>query len=100
MKNFNERVWELTKKIPKGNISTYKLVAEALGSKCYRAVGNALNKNPYAPIVPCHRIVSSNGHLHGFAYGLKAKQEMLEKEGLLIKNYKIVDFEKKLYSFK
>src|SRR3989338_8728769 len=97
--NFNERVWEIVKQIPKGKVTTYKLVAEALKSKGYRAVGNALNKNPYAPVVPCHRIVDSTGHLHGFAYGLAAKQKILEEEGLEIKNNKIVDFEKKLYRF-
>lgn len=97
--NFNEKVWELCKKIPKGRISNYKLIAEKLGSMGYRAVGNALNKNPYAPIVPCHRVIASSGHLHGFAHGLKAKRNLLEKEGVKIKNNKVVDFEKILFKF-
>ena len=96
---FNEQVWELCKSIPKGKISTYKEVAIALNTKAYRAVGNALNKNPYAPIVPCHRVVSSVGHLHGFASGLKNKRKLLEKEGVKIKNNKVLDFEKVLYKF-
>ena len=97
--NFNEKVYKLCKKIPRGKVSTYKEVAIALDSKAYRAVGNALNKNPYAPIVPCHRIVNSEGHLHGFASGLNNKRKLLEKEGIKIKNNKVLDFEKVLYKF-
>lgn len=98
--NFNEKVWELCKNIPKGKVSTYKEIALKLNCGAYRAVGNALNKNPYAPIVPCHRVVASSGNLHGFAYGLKAKKLLLEKEGIRIKNNKVLDFEKVIYKFK
>lgn len=97
--NFNEKVYELCKQIPKGKVSTYKIIAEKLRTKAYRAVGNALNKNPYAPIVPCHRVVASDGNLHGFAHGLKTKKELLEKEGINIKNNKVINFEKRLYKF-
>lgn len=97
--NFNEKVYNLCKKIPKGKVSTYKILAIKLNSKAYRAVGNALNKNPYS-YIPCHRIVNSKGYLHGFAHGLKAKQKLLEKEGIKIKNYKVLDFEKRLYKFR
>lgn len=100
MGNFNQTIWNLTKKIPKGKVTTYKLLAEAAGTKAYRAVGQAMNKNPYAPIVPCHRVVNSKGHLHGFAHGLKKKAELLRKEGIEIKNNKVVDFEKVLFGFK
>ena len=96
---FSQKIWRLTKKIPKGRVSTYKILAETAGTKGYRAVGNALNKNPYAPVVPCHRVVDSKGHLHGYAHGLKKKAEMLRKEGIKIKNNKIVDFEKVLFRF-
>ncbi len=65
----------------------------------YRAVGNALNKNPFAPLVPCHRVVSSDGSLGGFAYGSKAKIVLLKKEGVAVKNNQIVDFEKKIWRF-
>lgn len=96
---FNEKVWSLCKKIPFGRVSTYKIIAEKLNTKAYRAVGNALNKNPYAPIVPCHRVINSKGELHGFAHGLKAKRILLEKEGIKIKNNKVIDFDKVLYRF-
>jgi len=92
--NFNEKVWKLCKKIPKGKVTTYKIIAAAMGNKAYRAVGNALNKNPYAPIVPCHRVVGSDGSLVGFAHGLKAKTRLLQKEGIKVKNGKIKNFEK------
>ena len=105
-KNFNQRIWELTKKVPKGKVTTYKILAEVAGTKAYRAVGNAMNKNPFGILnctgknmVPCHRVVDSKGHLHGFAHGLKKKKQLLEKEGIKIKNNKIVEFEKVLFRF-
>ena len=97
MSEFNEKVWNMAKKIPKGKVTTYKILAQKLGCKSYRAIGNALNKNPHAPIVPRHRVVKSDGTVGGFAHGIKKKIELLRKEGIIIKNGKIVDFEKKLY---
>ena len=107
MTTFNEKIWQLCKKVPKGKVTTYKILAETAGTKAYRAVGNAMNKNPYGilscgdgkDMVPCHRVVDSNGHLHGFAHGLKKKAELLRKERIRIKNNKIVDVEKVLYRF-
>ena len=88
---FENEVYRLCKKVPKGKITAYKAIAEAMGTKAYRAVGQALNRNPYAPKVPCHRVVNSQGHLHGFAHGLRKKAEMLKKEGIEIRNNRIVD---------
>ena len=95
---FDEKVYNLCKKIPKGKVSTYKILANKLNIKAYRAVGNALNKNPYKN-VPCHRIVGSYGDLIGFARGLKAKSRLLKKEGIKVKNNKVLNFEKVLYKF-
>ncbi len=89
---FSEKVYAVCKNIPKGKVTTYKNIAEFLGTKAYRAVGLALNRNPYKE-VPCHRIISSSGHLHGFAHGLKRKRQLLEREGVEIKNDRI-DLEK------
>ncbi|MBI2137608.1 MGMT family protein [Candidatus Woesearchaeota archaeon] len=108
MTQLQEKIWNLCKKVPAGKVTTYKLLAEAAGTKAYRAVGNAMNKNPYGALkcgygknmVPCHRVVDSSGHLHGFAHGLKAKARLLRKEGVKVKNDKIADFEKVLYTFK
>ncbi len=96
---FNEKVWELCKQVPKGKVTTYKEIAAAMGTKAYRAVGNALNKNPHAPIVPCHRVVGSDGSLVGFARGLKKKAELLRKEGVKIRHGKIIDFDAILHKF-
>lgn len=87
--SFNSRCYELLKQVPSGKVTTYKALAHALGTKAYRAVGNAMNKNPYAPHVPCHRVVGSNGSLVGFASGLNQKISLLEKEGIKIENGKV-----------
>lgn len=86
---FQNKVYKLCKKIPKGKVSTYRELAKKLNSKAYRAVGTALNKNPYAPKVPCHRVINSDGKLGGFAKGIKKKINLLKKEGVEIKNKKI-----------
>ncbi len=98
MKSFNEKCYELLKKVPKGKVTTYRDLAHALHSKGYLAVGNAMNKNPYAPTVPCHRVVNANGGLGGFASGLPKKIEMLKKEGVHVVNGKI-DLDKYLHRF-
>src|SRR3982751_1131113 len=82
--NFNQKVWALTARVPAGKVTTYARIAQALGSKGYRAVGNALNKNPYAPQVPCHRVVGSNGSLTGFASGLDKKRKLLAAESVTL----------------
>src|SRR5438105_14147644 len=86
---FNQRVWAITARIPRGQVTTYAEIARALNSKGYRAVGNALNKNPYAPQVPCHRVVGSNGKLTGFAGGLEKKAKMLAAEGVAFKGTRV-----------
>ncbi len=96
---FYESVWDKIKEIPEGKVSTYALVAKALNSKAYRAVGIALKNNPYAPKVPCHRIINSNGKLGNYSGsgGIKKKTELLTKEGVEIKDNKIDS--KYLYKF-
>ena len=101
---FSEKVYRLCKQIPKGKVSSYKILAEILNTKAYRAVGQVLKRNPYAPNVPCHRVVSSSGYLGGFkgktsGKEIKEKIKLLEEEGVKIKNNKVVNFEKILYKF-
>jgi methylated-DNA-[protein]-cysteine S-methyltransferase len=98
-KPFNQMVWDACKSIPFGRVSTYKEIGNAIGSKGYRAIGNALNKNPHAPIVPCHRVVNSNGKIGGFAAGKEKKSQLLTKEGITIINGKISDFTEKKIGF-
>jgi O-6-methylguanine DNA methyltransferase len=98
--NFASKVYKLTAKIPHGQVSTYGNVASALGQPgAARAVGNALNKNPYAPQVPCHRVIRSNGEVGGFAHGPAKKIVMLKKEGVVTNKGKI-SLAKYLYEFK
>jgi len=101
---FEVRVWKLMEKIPKGRITTYGLIAKKLKTKAYRAVGNACRKNPYAPRVPCHRVVRSDGTVGGFGgktsgKTVKKKIQMLGNENVKIKNGRIIDFERVLFRF-
>jgi methylated-DNA-[protein]-cysteine S-methyltransferase len=87
--SFNQKVWAITARIPRGRVITYGDIARILGTRAYRAVGNALNKNPYSPAVPCHRVVGASGALTGFAGGLAKKQRMLKSEGITLTNGKV-----------
>ena len=123
-KIFNEKCYTLLKKVPKGKVTTYKEIAKALNSDGYRAVGNAMNKNPYGYaisseairnrrsmirgdskrtsgffLVPCHRVVKSNGEVGGFASGTKNKIKLLKQEGIEVNN-KRIDLNKYFYEFK
>ncbi|MAG91558.1 cysteine methyltransferase [Candidatus Woesearchaeota archaeon] len=100
-KSFNEKIYSELKKVPKGKVTTYKALAKKIGTKAYRAVGRAMRNNPYAPKVPCHRCVSSDGRIGGFSGKLspnsrevKKKIRMLRNEGIKIKGDKVVDFER------
>ncbi len=99
MHSFSQKVWSLTKKIPRGKVTTYKIIAEKMGTRAYRAVGNALNRNPYAPVVPCHRVVGSDGSLTGYAHGLKRKKELLKKEGINVRSGRVSYLSKFLFKF-
>ena len=78
---FEKKVYRATMEIPLGETRTYQWVAERIGHpKAVRAVGNALNRNPFAPIVPCHRVVRSDGGIGGFARGSRRKAQMLDEE--------------------
>ena len=81
---FQIKVWKYLKNIPKGKVRTYKQVAIAINSpRSARAVANACAKNPYAPKVPCHRVIRSDGTLGGFSSpgGTKTKKKLLKREG-------------------
>jgi len=98
--DFAKKVLGAIKKIPKGRVTTYGEVARAIGRpKAVRAVGRALHKNPYAPKWPCHRVVKSDGGIGGYAGGVNRKIGLLNKEGVLVGDKKIIEFEKVLYKF-
>ncbi|KJJ84866.1 methylated-DNA-protein-cysteine S-methyltransferase [Candidatus Omnitrophus magneticus] len=79
---FTKQVLKIVTTIPKGETRSYAWVAQKLGIKAYRAVGQALKKNPYAPNVPCHRVIASNGSIGGYFAGFAYKKELLRKEGI------------------
>jgi len=75
-------------------------LAKAIGLKNgQRVIGKIMNKNPYPVIVPCHRVIKSDGKIGGYAWGEKVKAKMLSNEGIKIKNGKILDVEKSIYRF-
>ncbi|MDZ7611561.1 MAG: MGMT family protein [Candidatus Moranbacteria bacterium] len=97
--DFEKKVYETLKKIPKGRVVSYGGLARACGKPgAFRAVGNALNKNPFAPEVPCHRVVRSDGLVGGFSSGAEKKVKLLKKEGVEVdKNGNVRDFGKRLF---
>ena len=104
MKTFADRAYDLLRKVPRGRVTTYKEIAHALGSKSYRGVGQAMRNNPYAPEVPCHRVVSASGRIGGFqgktsGAAVRKKIDMLRKEGIEFERGKIKNFEEVLYRF-
>lgn len=87
---FTKRALLMTCRIPRGSVATYGGIAEALGNRgAARAVGQAEAKNPFAPIVPCHRVVSSDLGLHGYGGGLDVKRAILEREGVVFTGNRI-----------
>ncbi len=78
---FQQQVYRVVCRIPRGETRSYRWVAQQISSPAAaRAVGNALNRNPFAPLVPCHRVVRSDGSLGGFAGGPSKKRRLLEAE--------------------
>lgn len=81
MTKFQEKVYKVVSKVPRGQTMTYKEVAVAIGNhRAYRAVGNALNKNPYLGKVACHRVIRSDGKTGGYVLGEEKKLELLKVE--------------------
>jgi methylated-DNA-[protein]-cysteine S-methyltransferase len=89
-----DRVYKKLLEVPQGMVTTYGELARVVGLKNgQRVIGRIMNKNPYPVIVPCHRVIKSNGKIGGYAWGEKIKTNMLSKEGIKIKNGKIIDLE-------
>jgi O-6-methylguanine DNA methyltransferase len=99
---FQKAVYAALKKIPKGSVTTYGAIADYLGTKAVRAVGTAVARNPDAPGVPCHRVVPAGGKIGNYSGegGVDAKIRLLEEEGVLVKDGRIVAFEQHKYLFK
>lgn len=84
--SFQKKVLELTCYIPRGKVTTYGELAQALGSpQAARAVGNALHANTRPVVVPCHRVVRADGSIGGYGGGVPRKVELLQEEGVEVK---------------
>ena len=95
-----ERIYKKLLQVPYGKITTYGELSRSVGLKNgQRIVGQIMKKNPFPVIVPCHRVVKSDGTIGGYAYGTERKKHMLSNEGLKINNDKILDFKKNLFYF-
>ncbi len=95
MNSFQEKVYEIVKKIPKGEVLTYKEVAIFSGKpKAWRAVGNFLNKNRDKKL-PCHRVIRSNGRVGGYNRGIRKKISLLKEEGVIIRRGRVIMNDKK-----
>lgn len=78
---FQKKVYKAVLRIPEGETRSYRWVAERIGSpRSFRAVGNALNRNPYPIIIPCHRVVRAGGSIGGYSRGVREKLKLLKKE--------------------
>jgi len=98
--NLDKKIYKKLLEVPQGKITTYGELAKAVGLKNgQRAIGKVMNKNPYPVIIPCHRVVKSDGKVGGYAYGQNVKIKMLTKEGIKIKDDKILDWENTFYRF-
>jgi methylated-DNA-[protein]-cysteine S-methyltransferase len=100
MTEFELLVLKNLRLVPRGKVTTYQSLAWSAGvPRGARAVGNAVNKNPDAPIVPCHRVVYSDGRLGGYAHGSKIKIDLLAEEGVEVRDGKIVNFKEIFFDF-
>ena len=95
-----KKIYRKLLQVPSGKITTYKELAKSVGlQNGQRVIGQIMKKNPFPVIIPCHRVVKSNGEIGGYAYGISIKKNMLVKEGISISNNKIKNFQKTIFRF-
>ena len=99
LKKFEVQCLKLLRQIPKGKVTKYGEIARVFDSKAYRAVGQARARNRDLVVVPCYRVVCSDGKVGGYANGVDQKIQLLEREGILILNGKVAGLELVLYRF-
>jgi len=98
--DFDRQVYAVIRQVPRGRLATYGQVARVLGRPgAARAVGNALHKNPWAPDIPCHRIIKANGDIGGYVQGRQVKTSLLASEGINIKDGQVINFNRYLIHF-
>lgn len=97
--SFNEQCYELVKKVPEGKVTTYGEIAKALNNRAWRAVGSAMAKNKNLLVIPCHRVVRSDGRVGEYALGTDKKIDLLLSEGIEINQDKVKCLNKFIYRF-
>ena len=93
---FQKKIYEVTRRIPRGRVATYRAVAQAAGCRSPRAVGQALKCNPFAPRVPCHRVIASDLKIGGFqgqkeGRAIARKRRLLAQEGVAFEDGRLKD---------
>ena len=98
---FQKQVWAALRLIPRGRVTTYGAIAKYLGTGAVRAVGSAVGKNPDAPVVPCHRVVRTDGSIGRYSGGdgVTTKIAMLADEGVRVEDGRIVDFDGVVWTY-
>jgi|TARA_B100000029_G_scaffold74485_1_gene66361 methylated-DNA-[protein]-cysteine S-methyltransferase len=95
-----DKVYKKLLDVPSGKITTYGELAKAVGLKNgQRKIGQIMKNNPLPVVIPCHRVVKSDGTIGGYAFGVEIKVNMLSKEGVKISKSKILDYENKMFYF-
>ena len=96
MTAFQQRVYDAVSRVPKGRVTTYKMLAESIGCGSSQAVGQALKRNPFAPKVPCHRVISSTLRLGGYlgstvGDSMHTKRRLLAEEGVTFEDDQLIE---------
>lgn len=97
--DLGEKIYKLLKKMPKGKVTTYKILAQKVGRpRNWRQIGNFLRENNYLKKYPCYKVVKSSGEIGGYRLGIKKKKKLLKREGVIINNNnKIQNFNRCLF---
>jgi methylated-DNA-[protein]-cysteine S-methyltransferase len=100
LNKLDKQVYKKLLAVPKGKVTTYGELAKAVGlENGQRVIGQIMNRNPFPVVIPCHRVVKSDGKIGGYYYGEKVKTKMLSDEGIKISDGKIKDWEKTVFRF-
>ena len=98
--NIEEKIYKKLLTVPHGKITTYNELSKSIGlENGQRLVGQIMKKNPFPVIIPCHRVIKSNGDIGGYLFGIDIKKNMLRKEGICITKNKIDNFEEVFFTF-
>ncbi len=97
--DFAQRCYDVLQQVPEGKVTTYSDLAQAMGTRAWRAVGSAMAKNEQLITIPCHRVVRSDGSIGQYALGAEKKAEFLSDEGVMVRNGKVQSLERYRHRF-